>query len=333
MQHRRPRQRAQRPLQRLGAGRVADRAARMADRRREPPLRQAERASRTRPRAPPRGGSTAPRRRSPSVPANPPHASANHQSVWKRPPNSSRLYAGTRNAPTAMNASRPQPHVDGAVDADRQRARERDDRRARRASRAGCCVRSGRPFSSSSACAATPIASANAASAQSMRSRWKSRRERGADRDVGEMPRRVRRVEQRDVVAPAAGAERVERGPDVVYAPASPRHDPAAERHPPRLHVLDPGGAPRVEQPRLRPLRRRSRGSTARGTSPTSCQPWPIARPAAGRPARTHSSHAGRASAVRQRELERGDRPARPHDARQLARSSRPGRRRSGRGR
>ena len=36
--------------------------------------------------------------------------------------------------------------------------------------------------------------------------------ERGADRDVAQVPGRVRRVEERDVVAPAAGRERVERG-------------------------------------------------------------------------------------------------------------------------
>ena len=36
------------------------------------------------------------------------------------------------------------------------------------------------------------------------------RRERGADRDVRQMPERVRRVQERDVVAPAAALERVE---------------------------------------------------------------------------------------------------------------------------
>ena len=39
------------------------------------------------------------------------------------------------------------------------------------------------------------------------------RREGGAHRDVREVPERVRRVEQRDVVAPAASAERVPGGP------------------------------------------------------------------------------------------------------------------------
>ena len=40
-----------------------------------------------------------------------------------------------------------------------------------------------------------------------------ARRERGPDRDVREVPERVRRMEERDVVAPAARTERVERGP------------------------------------------------------------------------------------------------------------------------
>ena len=39
------------------------------------------------------------------------------------------------------------------------------------------------------------------------------RGDRGADRDVREMPQRVRRVQQRDVVAPAAALQRVERRP------------------------------------------------------------------------------------------------------------------------
>ena len=39
------------------------------------------------------------------------------------------------------------------------------------------------------------------------------RGERGSDRDVREMPQRVRRMEQRQVVAPAARLQRVERRP------------------------------------------------------------------------------------------------------------------------
>ena len=39
------------------------------------------------------------------------------------------------------------------------------------------------------------------------------RRQGRSDRDVGEMPERVRRMEQRQVVAPAARLQRVERRP------------------------------------------------------------------------------------------------------------------------
>ena len=57
------------------------------------------------------------------------------------------------------------------------------------------------------------------------------RREPRADRDVREVPQRVRRVEQRHVVAPAARGERVERGPRAV------RHvfRPQTTMPPPRL--------------------------------------------------------------------------------------------------
>ena len=57
------------------------------------------------------------------------------------------------------------------------------------------------------------------------------RRERRADRDIGEVPERVRRVEQRHVVAPAAGRERVERGPRA----AAHARRPHTTTPPPRL--------------------------------------------------------------------------------------------------
>ena len=61
--------------------------------------------------------------------------------------------------------------------------------------RAGIAVPSGRPFSSSSAWAETPSASANAAIVHSIRSVLEDRRERRAERDVGEVPRGVRQVD------------------------------------------------------------------------------------------------------------------------------------------
>ena len=113
-------------------------------------------------------------------------------------------------------------------------------------------VRSGRPCSSSSACAATPIARKNAAIPTACRSVWKCGARRGADRDVRQMPERVRRVEKRDVVAPAAAAERVPGGltfflrPHVTIPP--PRESRLA-----RTSSM-PAVAPRLEEPRQRPL-------------------------------------------------------------------------------
>ena len=56
-------------------------------------------------------------------------------------------------------------------------------------------------------------------------------RKRGADRDVAQVPERVRGVEEGRVVAPAAGGKRVERGP------RSGAHDrrPQMTIPPPRL--------------------------------------------------------------------------------------------------
>ena len=145
----------------------------------------------------------------------------------------------------------------------------------------GMRVRSGRPFSSSSACAATPIASANAASAPEQPAGVELRRERGADRDVGQVPGRVRRVEERDVVAPAARAERVERGPGLVLTPAAPDHDPAAEATSAATRTSRSRPRARARAAAARE-RARSRGCSGQGTSPTSCQPGEISRPASG---------------------------------------------------
>ena len=43
------------------------------------------------------------------------------------------------------------------------------------------------------------------------------RREGGSDRDVREMPQRVRRMEERQVVPPAARLQRVERRPALAH--------------------------------------------------------------------------------------------------------------------
>src|SRR5262245_23110651 len=71
--------------------------------------------------------------------------------------------------------------------------------------------------------------------------RRRSRALPGARRRTGRLPERRRRGPVGEPWVP----------PRLL---ASPRHDPAAEGEPPRLDVRDAGAAPRVEQPRLRPL-------------------------------------------------------------------------------
>ena len=132
-----------------------------------------------------------------------------------------------------------------------------------------------------------------------------------------EVPRRVRQVEHRDVVAPAARARARRRR---ALRPPSPCHDPSAEREPAQLR------RPRSRRratPRACGRRGQARvvapGSTGRGTSRPRASRRRSARPAAGRPPRTCSSQSGRHGAGRHAELEPGDRPARTDDARQLA--------------
>ena len=117
----------------------------------------------------------------------------------------------------------------------------------------GILVCSGRPFSSSSACAEMPRARKNATSGGREPALVEVRREAGADHDVAQVPGRVGRVQQRDVVAPAARGERVERRPRLghVRRPQRTVQPPRLRRS--RLHVLEAGLAQGGEQPRHRP--------------------------------------------------------------------------------
>ena len=156
---------------------------------------------------------------------------------------------GTR--PAATKASEPQRRTrrDARRRSRPRRAIDDDGERDERA--AGIRVRSGRPRSSSSACAPTPEREREGRERPARaRVQCELRRERRADRDVGEVPERVRRVQQRHVVAPAARARARRRR-------AAPRRSRA--RGPRRrcrrrgssrraLHVLDPGLAPELEQ-------------------------------------------------------------------------------------
>ena len=230
----------------------------------------------------------------------------------EEPPTSSRLYAATRKAPTATNASNHErPRERGATPI--APAPARPTARGARAARPGMRVPSGRPFSSSSACAATPSASANATSAQASRASANGR-ERRADRDVAQVPRRVRRVQQRQVVAPAAGLERVERRTPARAGGAVPR----VRRHD-RPTPPSEAQARRRRRPRRRRRRRTARSPAARSSGRE--RRWKVADaraeeaadlvPArrddaarAGSPTRTYSSQSGR-RAARQPELER----------------------------
>ena len=94
---------------------------------------------------------------------NAPHARANQTSEWNAPPNSSRLYATTRNPPTPMNA-----HSHGEITTvpwiPNPIAPPRPTTAIVHSTPSGMRVRSGRPLSSSSAWAARPIARKNATS-------------------------------------------------------------------------------------------------------------------------------------------------------------------------
>ena len=165
--------------------------------------------------------------------------------------------------------------------------------------REGIRVASGRPFSSSSACAPIPTARKKAASVGAEPARVPLRRERGPDHHVAEVPGRVRRVQNRDVVAPAPRRERVERGPG--------RASALTWTDDPRSRSRRRGSACGSGRPRSR---RRARGRAAGRAaaaaqsrsmlgprkSPTSRQPEEIRRPASGRPTPTYRRQSSRAT-------------------------------------
>ena len=116
--------------------------------------------------------------------------------------------------------------------------------------------------------------------------RTELRRERGPDHDVGQMPQRVRRMEQRDVVAPTTRPQCVERRARVVHARA-----PHMTKPPPRLR--------RFVCTSLIPASLHARSSLSSGHRaansrmlwprklPTRAQPGEITRPVAGSTSRT----------------------------------------------
>ena len=131
------------------------------------------------------------------------------KSVWKRPPASSSCRRhqkppittkGAKSAGDTKTPAIPIP-IAPASDIEASAISERSD----------SCVFSGRPLSSSSAWAAPPTAEKGAKRGQQAINMDLGRSCR-AERDVGEMPRRIGRMEQRDQITPAARAQGVEGG-------------------------------------------------------------------------------------------------------------------------
>ena len=92
---------------------------------------------------------------------NAPQASANPAPLWSLPPSSSRLYAGTSAAPT-MTSGTIQRVRSSATAIPIAAATVTEPTASATRTLEGISVRNGRPSSSSSAWAPTPIASANA---------------------------------------------------------------------------------------------------------------------------------------------------------------------------
>ena len=164
------------------------------------------------PRGSPRRGSCPSAPRTPSTTGKAPQASANPRSVWTRPPKSARLYAGTSDDADRDEREDPERPLERDDDADRGRGRDRHDRQADEHARGIWMSRAVVRRARRAHARRRPCARANASDREGERPPVHGRREAPADDDVREMPGGVREVEERDVLAPAARAERVERG-------------------------------------------------------------------------------------------------------------------------
>ena len=156
----------------------------------------------------------------------------------------------------------------------------------------------------------------------------------GAEREVAQVPRRVRRVQQRQRIAHASAAQRIESRalasselPDV----AAPRSRSArcaardittttAEAHAPHAHALEPRLA--ASSPRSAPAggARRSRGCSGPGSAPPAPTRARPAAPASAGPIAVYSTpRSTRRRPRRHAELQRRHATARAHHARELA--------------
>ena len=128
---------------------------------------------------------------------------AEPRSEWKRPPRSSRLYARTRNSPTGTSSTQPGSNVT-APTSPMPQAAAIDAAASPTRTLSGMPVRNGRPRSSSSACALRCRRRGRTRRRPHRAVPMRRRSEAAADHDVGQVPSRVRQVQERDVVAPAA---------------------------------------------------------------------------------------------------------------------------------
>ena len=158
-------------------------------------------------------------------------------SLCKRPPSELEVVGGHEESTGQDERYEQRRDDDRPGDADRDRADAGRRRRARSACVRVSFVLSGRPCSSSSAWALMPTARKNAARAAARRFGVNVGRGRRPERHVAQMPGGVRRVKQRDQVAPAARTQRVERRAVELTrgarhaAPDSRHHEARAEAH------------------------------------------------------------------------------------------------------
>ena len=222
-----------------------------------------------------------------------------------------------------MNTQPPPRHERGTVDTDGERAeRAPTTASADQDDRSGSACRSGRPRSSSRACAAMPDREEERDDREQRGSRAVDRvDDAGAEHDEREVPQGVGRVQQRPVVARPAGRERVERRPLAHRSAHRPRSRPrrrgsSAATGPmptpavaPPAELRRPAGTGRQNSsmlgPRNRPTSRQSRDTTGRSTRHTP----PRVEPPRGAPHRARTGP----------ELEARDDTAGPHDACELA--------------
>ena len=186
-------------------------------------------------------------------------------------------------------------------------------------------VPSGRPCSSSSACAHTPTAEEEREQRRREPIAVQLRRRGRAEGDVAQVPGRVRRVQQRErgrAIRPAAAR----RTPGAQVGSARPSAlVPHITTPPPRLmrrtlHRRRSRPRTRAGRPARADGARRSRGCSAPGSARSrATRARRGGRAPAARRACTASTARATAGDGGTRELQRGDAPAGPHDARELA--------------